>query len=91
VPLDNKTRQGDDSAAQVRRDAVALMSRLRHTRSEMVATVPVAARAARALASGRSGHLWFLAKIVHLLDVEQFSARGVQLEGACLAMQSTSA
>ena len=73
VPLDAK-RQCDDSASQVRRDAVALMSRLGRASSEVVAPVPVAARVARAVASGRSAHLWFLAKIVHLLDVEQASA-----------------
>ncbi|HYM25622.1 MAG TPA: asparagine synthase-related protein [Vicinamibacterales bacterium] len=70
VPLDGK-RQGRDSALQIRRDAVALMSRLARSRSRLVAAVPVAARAARAAASGRSAHLWFLPKIIHLLDVEQ--------------------
>jgi hypothetical protein len=70
VPLDSK-RQGEGSAAQVRRDAVALMSRLGRTSSEVIAAVPVATRAARAIASGRSAHLWFLSKVVHLLDVEQ--------------------
>jgi hypothetical protein len=70
VPLDSK-RQGGDSASQVRRDAVALMSRLGRASSDIVAAGAVAARAARAVASGRSAHLWFLSKIVHLLDVER--------------------
>jgi asparagine synthase (glutamine-hydrolysing) len=73
VPLDSK-RQGDDSAWQVRRDGVALMSRLGRANSKVIAAVPVAARAARAVASGRSAHLWFLPKVVHLLDVERVAA-----------------
>jgi hypothetical protein len=90
VPLDRK-RPGDDSAPQVRRDAVALMSRLRHANSEIIATVPVAARAARAVASGRSVHLWFLARIVHLLDVEHVYTNDIQYQGTCLAtFQSSS-
>ena len=35
-----------------------------------LARAAVAARAARALATGRSAHLWFLPKVMHLLDVE---------------------
>jgi len=89
VPLDSK-RQGNDSASQVRRDAVALLARLRRARSEVIATLPVAARAARAVASARSGHLWFLAKIVHLLDVEQVYTDGIAEQGIGLAsVQST--
>lgn len=84
VPLDRK-RQGADSALQVRRDAVALMSRLGRRRSEFVAAMPVAARAARAIASGRGAHLWFLPKIVHLLDVEEAAASG----GTSLANSKT--
>jgi hypothetical protein len=70
VPLDTK-RQGNASARQVRRDAVALLSQLTRARSGLIAAGSVAARAARAVVTGRTEHLWFLAKIVHLLDVEQ--------------------
>jgi hypothetical protein len=89
VPLDSK-RQGNDSASQVRRDAMALLARLRRARSDVIATLPVSARAARAVASARSGHLWFLAKIVHLLDVEQVYTDGIVGQGIGLAsVQST--
>lgn len=70
VPLDSK-RQGSARARQVRRDAVALLSHLARARSGLIAAGSVAARAARAVVTGRSTHLWFLPKIVHLLDVEQ--------------------
>jgi hypothetical protein len=46
------------------RGAVAQMSRLGRANSEVIAAVPVAARAARAVASGRSVHLWFLRRRV---------------------------
>jgi hypothetical protein len=74
VPLDSK-RQGNDLPLQSRRDALALLARLARARSELIAMTPVAARAARAFASGRSAHLWFLPKIVHLLDVERLVGR----------------
>lgn len=88
VPLDTK-RQGYGSAPQVRRDALALLARVRHARSEVIATTAVAARAARAVVSARSGHLWFLPKIVHLLDVEQVHVNGMPEQGIGLASIQT--
>jgi hypothetical protein len=84
VPLDAK-RQGNESPSQVRRDAAALMARVARARSEMVAAAPVAGRAARAVLSGRSAHLWFLSKVVHLLDVEQANRNGTRRRGTSLA------
>jgi len=84
VPLDSK-RKGNESASQVRRDALAFLSRLGRARSGLVATVPVAARAARAITSGRSAHLWFLPKILHLLDVERVCRSDTPSQGTPLA------
>ncbi len=84
VPLDRK-RQGADSASQVRRDAAALMSRLQRASSSVIAAAPVALRVARAMLSGRSAHLWFLPKIVHLLDVEEASRTEMSDQGIRLA------
>ena len=84
LPLDGK-RQGKDSPSQVRRDAFALISRLRRANSAIVAAPSVALRAARAAASGRSAHLWFLPKIVHLLDVEDVCASNIPAQGIRLA------
>jgi hypothetical protein len=84
VPLDSK-RIGRESPLQVRRDAVALMSRMARDRSEFVAPASVTARAGRAVASGRSAHLWFLPKVLHLLDVERAYANSTRDQGTPLA------
>jgi len=69
LPIDAK-RPGREDPFRVRRDALGLMRAIIERPSALVARAAVAARAARALATGRSAHLWFLPKVMHLLDVE---------------------
>jgi hypothetical protein len=72
VPLDGN-QPGRDDPSRVKRDALALIHRVSRARTALVARGPTLARVARALASGRSAHLWFLPKVIHLLDVEAAS------------------
>ena len=69
LPIDTK-RPGREDAFRVRRDALGLIRTIIDRPSALLARAAVAARAARALATGRSAHLWFLPKVMHLLDVE---------------------
>ena len=69
LPIDAK-RPGREDAFRVRRDALGLIRTIIDRPSALLARAAVAARAARALATGRSAHLWFLPKVMHLLDVE---------------------
>jgi hypothetical protein len=54
----------------VRRDAAALAARVALHRGPLLNRPAILARAARALTSGAPAHLWFLPKVVHLMDVE---------------------
>jgi hypothetical protein len=74
IPLDSPRRETDDRRA-VRRDATDLLKRVRESRSGLVHRPGVAARILKALASGASRHLWFLPRVLHLLEVER-RARG---------------
>jgi asparagine synthase (glutamine-hydrolysing) len=70
LPFDGK-QKGIDDAREVRRSAAALLELALRSRSAVVDTLAIAARAARALASGASAHVWFLPRMVQLLDVER--------------------
>jgi asparagine synthase (glutamine-hydrolysing) len=70
LPFDGK-RKGRDDARGVRRSAAALLGLVLRSRSATIDTRAIAARAARTLASGVSAHVWFLPRMVQLLDVER--------------------
>jgi hypothetical protein len=70
LPFDRK-RPGRDDGWQVRRDAAALLAVALTTRSAIVDTRGVAARAARAMATGASRHLWFVPRIMHAVELER--------------------
>jgi len=70
LPFDVK-RKGADDRRGIRRSAAALLTFALEARSAAVNTAAVALRAARALASGSSAHLWFLPRMVQLLDVDR--------------------
>lgn len=70
LPFDGK-RTGKEDARGVRRSAAALLALTCRSRSAAIDVRAVAVRAARALGSGVSAHLWFLPRFVHLFDVEQ--------------------
>ena len=70
LPIDAK-RPGREDPRRIRRDALGLVRAIAETPSALIARGAVAARAARALATGRSAQLWFLPKVMHLLDVER--------------------
>ena len=72
IPFAGK-QPGRDVPARVRREAAALMARLAAHRGSLVDRVAALARTARALATGRSAHLWFLPRVAHLIDVEERS------------------
>ena len=72
LPIDAK-QPGREDPRRVRRDALGLVRAIAGAPSALVARGAVAARAARALATGRSAQLWFLPKVMHLLDVERAS------------------
>lgn len=75
IPFAGKER-GRDVPARVRRDAAALAARIAVHRGSLVGRAGALARTARAFATGRSAHLWFLPRLAHLLDVEA-RARGI--------------
>jgi asparagine synthase (glutamine-hydrolysing) len=70
VPFEAK-RKGADDRRGIRRSAAALLAFALERRSAAVDTRAVAIRAARAVASGSSAHIWFLSRMVQLLDVER--------------------
>ncbi len=70
LPFDAK-RKGQDDRRGIRRSAAALLAFALEARSAAVDTRAVAIRAARAVASGSSAHIWFLSRMVQLLDVER--------------------
>jgi hypothetical protein len=70
LPIDTK-QPGRDDPRRVRRDALGLLRLIAGQPSRLVARGAVATRAARALSTGRSAQLWFLPKVMHLLDVER--------------------
>jgi hypothetical protein len=74
IPFDG-TRRGTDDRRAVRRDAADLLKRVSESRSGLIHRPSVAARILKALASGASRHLWFLPRVLHLLEVER-RARG---------------
>jgi asparagine synthase (glutamine-hydrolysing) len=74
IPFDSPRRESDDRRA-VRRDATDLLKRVSESRSGLVHRTAVAARLLKAIASGASRHLWFLPRVLHLLEVER-RARG---------------
>jgi hypothetical protein len=74
IPIDSQRRGRDDRRA-VRRDAAALLKKVSESRSSLVHRPAVAARVLKAIASGASRHLWFLPRLLHLLEVER-RARG---------------
>jgi hypothetical protein len=74
IPFDG-VRRGTDDRRAVRRDATDLLKRVSESRSGLVHRPGVAARILKALASGASRHLWFLPRVLHLLEVER-RARG---------------
>src|SRR5438067_2161570 len=65
---------GRDVPARVRRDAAALAARLAAHRGSLVRRGAALARTARAFATGRRAHLWFLPRLAHLMDVEERAA-----------------
>jgi len=70
LPFDGK-RKGQDDTRGVRRNAAALLRLALGSRSATIDTRAIAARAARTLVSGVSAHIWFLPRMVQLLDVER--------------------
>jgi len=70
IPFAQQHRRADHRHV-VRRDAVALLRVVSDTRSTLVHRSAVAARTLKAVASGSTSHLWFLPRIVHLLEVER--------------------
>ncbi|MGH9141588.1 MAG: asparagine synthase-related protein [Vicinamibacterales bacterium] len=70
LPFDAK-QQGPGDRRGVRRSAAALLALALRSASVTIDTRALAARAVRALASGASRHLWFLPRMVQLLDVER--------------------
>ena len=74
IPFDSPRRETDDRRA-VRRDATDLLKRVSESRSGIVHRPAVAARILKAIASGARRHLWFLPRVLHLLEVER-RARG---------------
>jgi hypothetical protein len=70
LPFDGK-RKGQEDTRGVRRSAAALLALALRSRSAMIDTAAIAARAARTLVSGVSAHVWFLPRMVQLLDVER--------------------
>jgi hypothetical protein len=70
LPFDVKRKGAEDSRG-IRRSAAALLAFALETKSATVDTRAVAIRAARAVASGSSAHIWFLPRMVQLLDVER--------------------
>jgi hypothetical protein len=79
LPFDAK-RKGADDRHGIRRSAAALLAFALEARSAAVDTQAVALRAARAVASGSSAHIWFLSRMVQLLDVER---RYTEFTGRC--------
>ena len=83
LPFDQK-RKGADDRRGVRRSAASLLAFALRTRSTTVDTRAIAARALRATVSGASSHLWFLPRMVQLLDVErrytEFTDAGAALD-----------
>jgi hypothetical protein len=74
IPIDSQ-RHGREDRRAVRRDAAALLKKVSESRSSLVHRPAVAARVLKAIASGASRHLWFLPRLLHLLEVER-RARG---------------
>jgi hypothetical protein len=70
LPFDRK-RKGLEDRRGVRRTATALLAFALKSRSATVDTKALAARAVRTMATGTSAHIWFLSRMVHLLDVGQ--------------------
>ena len=70
LPFDGK-RKGQEDTRGVRRSAAALLALALRSRSALIDTAAIAARAARTLVSGVSAHVWFLPRMVQLLDVER--------------------
>jgi asparagine synthase (glutamine-hydrolysing) len=70
LPFDRKQKGREDRGGG-RRSAAALLALAVRSGSAIVDTRAIAARALRALATGASGHLWFLPRMVQLLDVER--------------------
>jgi asparagine synthase (glutamine-hydrolysing) len=76
IPFDSK-QPGADVPALVRRDALGLMARLARYRGRLIDRRAAGARTSRALATGRSAHLWFLPTLLQLMDVEEHAAAGL--------------
>jgi len=89
IPFAGK-EPGRDVAARVRRDAAALAARIAAHRGSLLRRGAALARAARAVATGRSAHLWFLPRLVHLMDVEE-RALGIRPPASVGSRQSQSA
>jgi hypothetical protein len=70
LPFEAKRKGADDRRGN-RRSAAALLAFALQARSAAVDTRAVAIRAARAISSGSSAHIWFLSRMVQLLDVER--------------------
>ena len=70
LPFEAKRKGADDRRGN-RRSAAALLAFALEARSAAVDTRAVAIRAARAVVSGSSAHIWFLSRMVQLLDVER--------------------
>jgi len=70
LPFDGK-RKGSEDRGGGRRSAAALLALVVRSGSAIIDTRAVAARAVRALATGASTHLWFLPRMVQLVDVER--------------------
>jgi hypothetical protein len=69
LPFDRKQR-GAASPAAIRREAAALSARVAMHPGGLVDRRAVLARTTRAMLSGDPAQLWFLPKLVHLMDVD---------------------
>src|SRR5262249_35000887 len=72
IPFAGK-EQGPEDTAAVRNDAAALMRLILKSSSHLVDVTGIVARSARAWLAPSSARVWFLPRIVHLLDVERLA------------------
>jgi AcrB/AcrD/AcrF family len=84
IPFDSK-RGGADDRAAVRRDAAAFLRLVGASQSALLNRAAVAARTARAIATGVSAHLWFIPRLAHLIAVEHPPAAASPFPTAGLA------
>ena len=87
IPFDSP-RCGTDDRRAVRRDATDLLKKVSESRSGLVHRPAVAARILKAIASGASRHLWFLPRLLHLLEVERRARGKVSAAGSSAATRA---